>query len=236
MKPSIFVVKMRNTPILQQLQWEEALLRADKYNWCLFNWGSPPAIVMGISGDPSSHLNLEKLCSNPIPVIRRFSGGGTVVVDHNTLFITLIVQASSLNIMPYPRPLMAWTEQLYHPVFKELPFALKENDYTFGEKKWGGNAQAIIKDRWLHHSSLLWDFDRDLMDYLQIPPKTPQYRNKRSHNDFLCKLSEHIASTDLFEERFFEALAGHFTLKEENVSAVEQVVALPHRKSTQILR
>ena len=45
------ILRLRGHPILQQLQLEEALLRADKANWCIINDGTPsPAIVMGISG------------------------------------------------------------------------------------------------------------------------------------------------------------------------------------------
>ena len=39
-------------PVLQQLQLEEALLRADEENWCLVNCGSEPSIVMGVSANP----------------------------------------------------------------------------------------------------------------------------------------------------------------------------------------
>jgi lipoate-protein ligase A len=38
-------------PILQQLQLEEALLRATTHNWFVINEGTPdPTIVMGVSG------------------------------------------------------------------------------------------------------------------------------------------------------------------------------------------
>ena len=37
-------------PIYDQLLLEEALLRSDTRNWCIISEGSPPAIVMGISG------------------------------------------------------------------------------------------------------------------------------------------------------------------------------------------
>lgn len=30
------------------------------------------------------------LCRDGIPVLKRFSGGGTVIVDHNTVFTTFI--------------------------------------------------------------------------------------------------------------------------------------------------
>ena len=49
-------------------------------------------------------------------------------------------------------------------------------DYTFGEQKFGGNAQAITKQRWLHHTSFLWDFDRDNMALLKHPSRVPEYR------------------------------------------------------------
>lgn len=72
-------------------------------------------------------------------------------------------------------------------------FKLREHDYVFGDKKvqqsrrnnttyytlltrvisprltqFGGNAQSITKDRWVHHTSFLWDFDPANMDYLTV--------------------------------------------------------------------
>lgn len=44
-------LKLAALPILQQLQLEEALLRATSHNWFLINEGTPaPSIVMGVSG------------------------------------------------------------------------------------------------------------------------------------------------------------------------------------------
>lgn len=56
------------------------------------------------------------------------------------------------------------------------------------DKKIGGNAQTITKDRWVHHTSFLWDFDNLNMNYLQMPKKRPEYRQSRPHGDFLRKL------------------------------------------------
>jgi hypothetical protein len=49
-------------------------------------------------------------------------------------------------------------------------------DYVFGERKFGGNAQAITSKRWLHHTSLLWDYDQRNMAVLTNPKKQPAYR------------------------------------------------------------
>ena len=53
-------------------------------------------------------------------------------------------------------------------------------DYTFGQRKFGGNAQAITKQRWLHHTSLLWDFQPGNMALLKHPARVPNYRAVRA--------------------------------------------------------
>jgi lipoate-protein ligase A len=232
MKPTLHLINLASTPILQQLQWEEALLRADQRNWCLLNYGSPPAIVMGISGQIDQLIQQEKLQQSPLPLIRRFSGGGTVIVDENTLFITLICQADALPISPFPRHLMQWTADLYRPLFAALPFQLQENDYVLGERKWGGNAQSITKGRWLHHSSLLWDYRSEYMDYLSLPAKAPAYRQGRSHADFLCRLCDYWSQPELFQNQFIDQLNQHFHLVESGIKEIEMIATLPHRKVT----
>jgi lipoate-protein ligase A len=47
---------------------------------------------------------------------------------------------------------------------------------VFDERKFGGNAQAITNKRWLHHTSLLWDYDAANMAVLLNPKKQPAYR------------------------------------------------------------
>lgn len=233
MTPSLHLVKL-SSPILQQLQWEEALLRADTGNWCLINQGSPPAIVMGISGEIETLVNRQKLETCPIPLIRRFSGGGTVVIDENTLFITLICRSDALAISPFPRSIMQWTgKHLYAPLIPS--FQLEENDYTIEGKKWGGNAQAITKDRWLHHSSLLWDYCPHKMDYLHMPSKTPSYRQARKHIDFLCRLQDHCKDLQLFQLQVVEQLSQYFQVKETTEEEIEEVMRRPHRKATSVI-
>jgi lipoate---protein ligase len=236
MKPLLHIVHLDQIPILQQLQWEEALLRTDTRNWCILNQGSPPAIVMGISGRAEQLIQQEKFQQAPLPLIRRFSGGGTVIVDEDTLFMTLICQTTALAISPFPRPLMQWSAELYRPLFPSHPFQLQENDYVIGEKKWGGNAQSMIKGRWLHHSSLLWDYHLHYMDYLLMPPKTPDYRQNRSHADFLCCLKDYWPQSHLFQKGILDQLSHHFTLVQRDKNEIEQIAQLPHRKATCVIK
>lgn len=184
---TLHLLHLKDQSIFEQLQIEEALLRSDKRNFCIINEGSTPAIVMGISGKP------EKLIRSDanVPIIKRFSGGGTVIVDENTLFVTFIFQKSN-----FPEQIMRWSEDFYKEAFQIEGFQLRENDYVIGEKKCGGNAQYIKKDRWLHHTSFLWDFNKERMDLLLHPPKMPTYRQNRKHDEFLCTLKEHAPSQE----------------------------------------
>lgn len=236
MKPKLNLVRLTSTPIYQQLQWEEALLRADRSNWCIVNQGSSPAIVLGISGKVDELIRKEYWERLPIPLVRRFSGGGTVAIDENTLFVTLICQTDALNIPPFPRHLMQWTaDKLYSPLFSYQPFKLEENDYVFGERKWGGNAQSITKGRWLHHSSLLWDYRPEWMEYLAMPPKTPAYRQGRTHADFLCRLQDFWSHSESFQEKIIQQLDANFEIFEKDPEVLKAIALQPHRKVTSLI-
>lgn len=230
------VLHLKNYPIYKQLQLEEALLRADDRNFCIINEGSAPAIVMGISGKPEELIHLDRLAENPIPVIKRFSGGGTVVVDENTLFVSFLFQKDYHDFEAYPEPIMRWSEGIYKTALNHLEFSLRENDYVIGDRKFGGNAQYLRKNRWLHHSTLLWDYNPDLMSLLQNPRKAPNYRDQRDHEQFLTKLGEHASDKPSFIFKIKESLIKKFPLHEITLHELLPVQNLPHRKSSTLLQ
>lgn len=228
----IHLVDLGHTPIFTQLTLEEALLRGSDQNYCLVNRGSPRAIVMGISGKPEKLLNAAKVEQDKIPVIRRFSGGGTVIVDEETLFITFILSHDYLPISAFPEPILRWTGEVYSQCWQIPGFHVAENDYAINNLKCGGNAQYIQKDRWLHHSSFLWDFKNENMDYLLLPEKRPNYRQNRSHLDFLCRLKDYAPSKENLIEKFKKTLEQKFPIKQISVS---ELTWQAHRQSVQLL-
>jgi len=312
-KPKFAWLDLQGTGLsaLERLCLEEALLRHDplKRNWAIMGTHDPVyntrlkkirnsnknnnntmyencVVVMGLGGKPHQLLNVDRIKQDGVLVLKRFSGGGTVVVDQSCLWTTFIGRPESMNhiVAPYPRDIMQWsakyifesvfnsmnqtvqqtheTTDSHHRVFypntlcvqKETPktlildtkscglaggntstlgrvpsiptshvslnsqraydvtseevrhdshyptFALRENDYVFGERKMGGNAQSISKDGWLHHTSFLWDFVDEHMEYLTLPSKRPEYRKDRKHTDFLIKL-KYFYSHGLHEHR-----------------------------------
>ncbi len=228
---TIHLIEMQ-APVWEQLRLEEALLRADTRNFCLINQGAPPAIVLGISGKAEELVDVERARESSIPLVRRFSGGGTVVVDEETLFVTFISQKELHPFPCYPEPILKWSEGFYKEVFQLPDFHLRENDYVIGERKCGGNAQYLKKDRWLHHTTFLWKYEKERMRHLLHPKKTPAYRAGRDHLDFLCQLHEHLLSKEHFINRVKEVLSSRYSVHTIPLEEALKIAALPHRQAT----
>ncbi len=229
------LLRLKNYPIYEQLLLEEKLLRADSSNWCLINEGSTPSIVMGISGKKEELIDCQKTTQDNIPLIKRFSGGGTVFVDENTLFITFISQKNIHDFPAYPEPIMKWTEGIYRDVFAHPEFRLRENDYVIGHKKFGGNAQYIKKDRWLHHTSFLWDYSPEKMQYLLHPKKTPTYRAGRSHDEFLCRMREFFPNKEQLINKLVEEMQKRFSLHMASLEEALESCGMEVRQSTSVV-
>lgn len=206
---TINILTFNNLPILEQLQIEEGLLRTNGENWVLINIGSPKAIVMGISSKPEEVVNLPLALKDDLPLIQRFSGGGTVIVDENTLFVTFIFQKTSHNFDLHPKAILEWAGSLFKNGLNLPEFTIQGNDFALKNRKIGGNAQYIKKDRFLHHTSFLWDFTPSNMSYLLHPPKEPAYRQGRSHLDFIAPLSPHLSKIE-FEKRLITFLSSNY--------------------------
>jgi len=231
-KETLHLITLTDHDIHEQLLLEEALLRTTEKNWCILNHGSPPRIVMGISGKPEHLVDLDKVASSPVPIIKRYSGGGTVIVDSDTLFVSFIFQKNIHSFPCYPEPILRWSEKFYQEAFDIPDFQLRENDYVIGEKKCGGNAQYIKKNRFVHHTTFLWDFKQTQMDYLLHPQKTPIYRAGRSHDAFLCRLKDYLPSEQTFFQGIHQTLQKRYHLSELPFSSVSSLLSGDHRKTT----
>ena len=146
---------------------------------------------------------------------------------------------------PSPRSVMKWSEGLYKSALSSADFgrgglladdiSLQEHDYCIGKRKFGGNAQSFSKDRFVHHTSLLWDFSEECMQYLLLPEKRPAYRNDRGHLDFLCSLKEYFPTQDDVMDTIVDSIGakGNIELVELDIDTLlaEDVLSRPHRKS-----
>lgn len=191
---------------------------------------------MGISGKKEKLFCVESAKKRSIPIIKRFSGGGAVVVDENTLFVSFILNQEMLEAsFKHPfnhQGVMQWSKDFYANVFQDKSFDLLENDYVFADKKFGGNAQYFQKNRGVHHTSFLWDYKNENMQLLLMPERRPEYRQERRHQDFLICLKEKYQSLQKLEKKILKTLKGFFELEKIEEEELQKISKRPHRKST----
>lgn len=216
------LLELTRFPILEQLKLEEALLRNSDDHFCLLNYGSKPAFVLPASA--KKELWLEDTL--PHPIVRRYTGGGCVVIDENTLFVTFVGPNSLLKESVTPSSLHRFHEPIYKSFIPN--FCRHENDYCMDTKKIGGNAQYITKNRFVHHTSFLWDFNLENMKGLKHPPREPSYRKNRSHESFVTHLKDNFKSP----LDFFEKLKDQFPFQKISIESIIPIIQKPHRQTS----
>lgn len=223
----MLLLKLEGQSMLYQLRLEEALLRADKRSFCIVHEKPKPACVLGISSKLEEMLHVDKVF---FPVLRRYSGGGTVVIDEATIVVSFILPKLPGKQSHHPQAIHNYILTFYEKAFSSLGFHLRENDYCLGEKKVGGNAQYVTKERFCHHTTLLFAYSKKMMQTLKMPPKTPEYRKKREHEEFLTTFSKHFPTPKECLQKLLEVLPLEKEIGQEELLPV---LSLPHRQSVQ---
>ncbi|KAI8105502.1 hypothetical protein M9434_000087 [Picochlorum sp. BPE23] len=228
--PTMNIVRMRGHDVETQLHLEEALFRTTRSNWLVVNDGvAVPSIVLGISGKPEVMAHVDDATRMGVPLIKRFTGGGTVVVDKDTVMMSIIVHGERdlPGVERFPRQIMEWCAGFLSGHMSAYgDFALRENDFVIGDRKIGGNAQAISGGRWLHHTSFLFDYRDELMGLLKTPPKAPQYRSNRSHGEFVTRVCDISADREGFVTGIIESVERQGVFKGLHVSEEEAMDVL----------
>ncbi len=150
-------------------------------------------VVLGYANRAATEVNLDFCREQRIPVLRRCSGGGTVLQGPGCLNYSLILRidrAPALGTIPgtnrfvLDRHTQALSALLEKPVERQ-----GHTDLTLEGVKFSGNAQRRRKHCLLFHGSFLLHMDLDLIERaLPMPSKQPDYRSNRSHADFLTNL------------------------------------------------
>lgn len=172
---------------------EALLLKAEQSNsgevlriWEL----DSPAVILGSGCKHELDVDVDSCEKDGVPILRRSSGGGTVLLGKGCLLFTLILHLES-------RPGLATIKGSYQAIMGKmvdclgLPNSSHDgiSDLTLGSKKFSGNAQQRKSNYILHHGSILYDFDLGtIQKYLKHPPMEPEYRSGRSHSDFLTNI------------------------------------------------
>jgi lipoate-protein ligase A len=152
-----------------------------------------PFVVVGYANRVATEVNLPACRERGVPVLRRVTGGGTVVQGPGCLNYSLVLRLDhhpatasikQTNLWIMNRHAAALTELLGRPVRRR-----GDTDLAVGDRKFSGNAQRRGRQALLFHGTLLLEFDLDLAAaLLPMPSRQPDYRVGRSHSDFVMNL------------------------------------------------
>lgn len=202
-KPVIFYLRMQlkvhSFPQLaQNVYFDDVLFQlAQKHEAgeSLRFWESTQyGIVLGRIGKIEEDVDEAATRRDQIPIIYRASGGGTVVQGPGCLNYALVLSKQKHPVLNDLRASYQWISE---KVIKSLQYqgiaskfcpisdlALSHNDMKFS-----GNAQRRSKDYVLHHGTILYQFDLDMISkYLKLPKSMPEYRNARDHKNFVTNI------------------------------------------------
>lgn len=147
-------------------------------------------IVLGRGSNPETAFHPEPVIRDRIPVMKRPSGGETVILSPETLVIAVVQNGIPLS-SPH-RYFKTYSETIIHTLNR---FGLDNlhqrgiSDICIGEKKILGSSIYWHHQKLLYHAVLnVGEPLENLERYLQHPPREPAYRSSRSHFEFVTSL------------------------------------------------
>jgi lipoate-protein ligase A len=203
----------------ENLAVDEALLEQAHEGLTTETWvrtwmAAEPTVVLGSSSRMDEEIDMVRCDAAGARVVRRPSGGATVVLGPGCLMWSVItphpiatpsieaIHAAMLE--PLANALSGALLRATSPAGLRVvrrgtsDLAIVESgtgavDYGLhtaaGERKISGNALRVRRHGVLYHGTLLDSFDLALVgSVLRHPPREPDYRSQRSHGDFLANL------------------------------------------------
>lgn len=187
----------------------------------VFLWQNTPTIVVGNNQNTIEEINVPFVKENKIQVVRRLSGGGAVYQDMGNLnftFIKCLNETSNLDIKKFALPVVEALNKL------GVPAQLTgRNDISVEGKKISGNAQRLYRNKLLHHGTLLFDTDLEVMvKVLQVGIDKIESKGIKSIRSRVTNIKPYFSQQITIEEFRESILKELFQGKEVNYYYLEE--------------
>ena len=154
-------------------------------------------VVVGYANRVATEVNVAACNARGILILRRCSGGGTVVQGPGCLNYTLVLRITAAgplhNIGVANQFIMRQNRAALESAIRNPQSAIAvrgHTDLAIGDRKFSGNSQRRRKHFLLFHGTFLLNFDLALVsELLPMPSKQPEYREHRAHTEFLTNLN-----------------------------------------------
>ena len=180
----------------ENLACDEALL-----DWCettfngnILRFWEPREhfVVLGYAKRAQEDAHVDRCRRRRIPILRRCSGGGTVLQGPGCLNFSLILRIAAGPLRSIHGTNAFIMERHQHALEPVLgaPITIRgATDLAIGSRKFSGNSQRRKRRAVLFHGTFLLDLDLQLMtELLPIPSQQPSYRRHRTHEAFLTNV------------------------------------------------
>ena len=228
----LIYVKNDNSNPYFNLALEEYVFNSlDKDDDYLLLWQNEPTIVVGKHQNTVEEINMDFIRENNINVVRRLSGGGAVYHDLGNLNFTFIIRNednSSFDFKRFTLPIINGLKNL--GIDAEFN---SRNDLAIKGKKFSGNSQYMRKNRLLHHGTLLFNSDLEiLVKALNVSDEKIISKGIKSIRSRVTNISEHL-SLDITISQFKELLLEYlfegkeinkYELSREEIEEVEKLM------------
>jgi lipoate-protein ligase A len=174
-------------------------------------WESPRHfVVVGYANKIASEVDVPFCRQNGLPILRRCSGGGTVLQGRGCLSYALILridESGPLRSIASTNQFVLERQRAILEGLLQAPVHVRgHTDLALGALKFSGNSQRRKRRALLFHGVFLIEFDLALIERaLLMPSKQPDYRANRSHSDFLVNLRVSARDVTLALRRGWQA-------------------------------
>ena len=148
-----------------------------------------PAVILGRSSQCDQEVHLSACQRRGIPVLRRCSGGASVVIGPGCLMYSLVVHYERQPQLRSIGTAHAYAlDPLRRALCRLMPTVRRDgtSDLTLNGRKFSGNSLKCTNQSVLYHGTLLYDFPLNwISELLRTPPRQPAYREGRNHTRFV---------------------------------------------------
>jgi len=160
--------------------------------WAYRTWEpEQTAVVLGRNNRADIEVHEAHCQADGVPIVRRRGGGGTVVLAPGVVVISLVKQVrQQFHFQEYFWQINTLIIDALQRLGIEELSQQGHSDICLGNRKILGSSMYGSKNLLFYTASLLVAGNLELIDrYLRHPSQEPEYRQGRSHQDFLTTIN-----------------------------------------------